>query len=181
MEDYLKDANRGKVEFKEEVFRLNPWVDLVKRYIPDEIEPYVHFLAQDYVTVIAIHSGRLALVKQFRVALNIDTIELPSGLIEIGQLPFQAAMRELREEVGLIPCSDPIVFPVQYVDSARLSTRVHTFFFNETNEDPTWIPESGISRMWVNKDEIQGILENGMLAISSHSGMLALLKTMEVL
>ena len=173
--------NRGKVEFKEEVFQLNPWVNLVKRYIPDEIEPYVHFLAQDYVTVVAINGGRLALVKQFRVALKIDTIELPSGLIEIGQSPFQAAIRELREEVGLIPRSEPIVFPVQYVDSARLSSRVHTFFFNETNEDPAWIPESGISRMWVNKDEIQGILESGMLTVSSHSGMLALLKTLEVI
>lgn len=173
--------NRENVEFKEEVFQLNPWINLVKRFIPDEIEPYVHFLAQDYVTIIAINNGRLALVKQFRVALNIDTIELSSGFIEIGQIPFQAAIRELREEVGLIPCSEPIVFPVQYVDSARLSTRVHAFFFNETNEDPTWIPESGISRTWVNKDEIQGILESGMLTISSHSGMLALLKTLEVL
>lgn len=110
------------MEFKEEVFQLNPWVNLVKRYIPDEIEPYVHFLTQDYVTVIAINSGRLALVKQFRVVLNRVTVELPSGLIEIVQLPFQAAIRKLKEEFGLIPCSEPNILPLQYVDSARLST-----------------------------------------------------------
>lgn len=169
------------MEFKDKVFKLNSWVDLVKRYIPNESEPYVHFLVQDYVTVIAMNNGRLALVNQFRIALNVDTVELPSGLIEFGQSPFQAAIRELEEEVGLIPSSEPIVFPVQYVDSARLSARVHAFFFNDTDEDPTWIPESGISRIWVDKDEIQGILESGMLTISSHSGMLALLKTLEVL
>jgi hypothetical protein len=36
----LKDMDRGKVEFKEEVFKLNPWIDLVKGCIPAEIEPY---------------------------------------------------------------------------------------------------------------------------------------------
>lgn len=169
------------MQFKEEVFKLNPWVDLVKRYVPDEIEPYFHLMTQDYVTVIAINNARFALVRQFRIALDMETIELPSGLIESAQSPFEAAIRELGEEVGLIPSSEPVVFPVQYVDSARLSNRVHTFFFSETEEDPNWIPEIGISRVWVNKDEIQGVLESGMLTISSHSGMLAHLKTLEVI
>jgi len=160
------------VEFKEEVFKLNPWVDLVKRYIPDEIEPYVHFLSQDYVTVIAVNNARFAFVRQFRIALDTDIIELPSGLIEDTQSPFDAAIRELSEEVGLIPTFEPVVFPVQYVDSARLSTRVHAFFFSETEEDPNLIPESGISRFWVNKGEIEDVLE---------SGMLACLKTLEVI
>jgi len=169
------------MEFKDEVFKLNTWVDLVKRYLPGEIEPYLHFMTQDYVTVIAINNARLALVRQFRIALDIETIELPSGLLEVAQSPLEAAIRELREEVGLIPSSDPVVFPVQYVDSARLSNRVHAFFFRETQEDPNWIPEIGITRLWVNKDEIQRVLESGMLTISSHSGMLAHLKTLEVI
>jgi len=169
------------VDFKEEVFKINPWVDLVKRYFPDEIEPYVHFMAQDYVTIIAMSNARLALVRQFRIALSMDTVELPSGFIEHGQSPLQAAVRELNEEVGLIPSCEPYIFPPQYVDSARLSNRVHAFFFNETYEDPNWIPESGISRLWVKRDEIQEVLESGMLTISSHSGMLALLKTLEMI
>ena len=169
------------MEFKEEVFNLNPWVDLVKRFAADEIQPYVHFLTQDYVTVIACNNSRIALVKQFRIALEMDTVELPAGLIEPGQSPLQAAIIELREEVGLIPSIEPFVFPVQYVDSARLSTRVHTFYFSETDEDPNWIPENGISRLWVEKGEVQGVLESGILTISSHSGMLALLKTLEAI
>jgi 8-oxo-dGTP pyrophosphatase MutT (NUDIX family) len=169
------------MDFKEEVFKLNPWVDLVKRYFPGEIEPYVHFMALDYVTIIAMNNERLALVRQFRSALSMETVELPSGYIEHGQSPFQAAVKELKEEVGLIPSSEPYVFPAQYVDSARLSNRVHTFFFKKTFEDPNWIPESGISRIWVGKDEIQGVLKSGMLTISSHSGMLAQLKTLELI
>ena len=40
MECDLKDMDRGKVEFKEEVFKLNSWIDLVKGCIPGDIEPY---------------------------------------------------------------------------------------------------------------------------------------------
>ena len=169
------------MEFKEEVFKLNTWVNLVKRFIPDEVEPFVHFSTQDYVTVVAMNQNRLALVEQFRVALNRETIELPSGLVEFEQPPLWAAICELREEVGLVPASEPIVFPIQYVDSARLSTRLHAYFFSETHEDSSWIPEKGISRLWVNQDEIESVLESGMLSISSHSGLLALLKNRKVI
>lgn len=169
------------MEFREETLKLNPWVKLVKRFTADEIEPYIHLLTQDYVTVIAINNGRLALVRQFRVALGMDTVELPSGLIEHGQSPLQAAIRELVEEVGLTPLIEPLIFPVQYVDSARLSTRVHAFYFSATDENPNWIPESRISRLWIDKDEIQRVLESGMLTIASHSGMLAHLRALEVM
>lgn len=169
------------MDFKEEASKLNPWVTLIKRYIPNEIEPYVHLLTQDYVAIIAFNDNRLALVKQFRVALNMETIELPAGLVELEQTPLEAAISELKEEVGLIPASEPFVFPVQFVDSARLSTRVHAFFFNETTQDGDWTPEIGIARIWVRKEEIHAILEDGTIALSSHSGMLAFLKSLEVI
>jgi 8-oxo-dGTP pyrophosphatase MutT (NUDIX family) len=181
MQDYFRFTNRGKVDFREETSKLNPWVTLVKRYIPDEIEPYVHLLTQDYVAIIALNEDRLALVKQFMVALNMETIELPAGLIESDQTPLQAAINELRQEVGLIPTSEPFVFPVQYVDSARLNTRVYAFFFKETTQENGWIPENGICRIWLNKNEIQAMLEQGTLAMSSHSGMLASLKALVVI
>lgn len=164
--------------FKEEAFKLNSWVTLIKRFIPNEIEPFIHLLTQDYVTIIALNKNRLVLVKQFRVALNAETVELPGGLVDFEESPTQTAINELKEEVGLIPASKPFNFPVQHVDSARLSSRVHAFFFKETIEDIDWIPENGISRIWVNQNEIPTILENGLLTMSSHSGMLALLKTL---
>ena len=169
------------MDFKEEVTKVNPWVTLVKRYLPNEIEPYVHLLTQDYVTIIALNNNRLALVRQFRIALNTETVELPAGLIELGQTPLQAAIGELKQEVGLIPSSEPFIFPVQYVDSARLNTRVHAIFFRETTQEVDWIEENGISRIWVDRTEIQTILKNGILSISSHVGMLAFLKVLGVI
>lgn len=164
------------MEFREVTQNLNPWVELVSRFTENSAEPYVHFRTQDYVAIIAFNGNKLALVKQFRIALNLETIELPSGLIEPGQSPFAAACRELEEEVGLIPTCDPILLPVQYVDSARLETRVSPFFFKSTKMKSGWVAEPGITPFWIEKEGISEAITSGMLALSSHSGMLAYLR-----
>ena len=40
------------------------------------------------------------LVKQFRPPVGHHTIEMPAGLIDEGESPAQAALRELKEETG---------------------------------------------------------------------------------
>ena len=163
------------MNFSEDIQTLNPWVKLVSRSLSTDSIPYVHFRTQDYVAIIALHENRLALVKQFRIALNLETIELPSGLIEIGQSPKSAALVELEEEVGLIPNIEPIVLPIQYIDSARLEARVHPFFFSSTKLNEAWNPEPNLTRYWIDKDEIATAVKFGKLTLSSHSGMLAYL------
>eukprot|EP00929_Paragymnodinium_shiwhaense_P098080 TRINITY_DN59616_c0_g1_i2.p1 TRINITY_DN59616_c0_g1~~TRINITY_DN59616_c0_g1_i2.p1 ORF type:complete len:240 (+),score=40.04 TRINITY_DN59616_c0_g1_i2:68-787(+) len=45
---------------------------------------------------------QILLVKQFRPALNAYTLELPAGLVDKGETPGAAALRELKEECGYI-------------------------------------------------------------------------------
>lgn len=45
-------------------------------------------------------SGDLILVRQYRPALAGDTIEFPAGLIDDGETVAEAALRELKEEIG---------------------------------------------------------------------------------
>ena len=62
---------------------------------------YVVAHAPDWVNVVALASGdRLVLVRQFRFGSNELSLEIPGGVIEAGETPLAAGMRELSEETG---------------------------------------------------------------------------------
>lgn len=45
-------------------------------------------------------SGRLLLIRQYRPPLDGFVLEFPAGLVDAGETPGQAAVREVREETG---------------------------------------------------------------------------------
>lgn len=56
---------------------------------------------RDAVGVIAVFEDDTALlVKQYRPAVNMVTLEIPAGLLEKDECPINAALRELEEETG---------------------------------------------------------------------------------
>jgi len=57
--------------------------------------------APDWVNVIALTpQGHLVLVRQFRYGIDAFSLEIPGGVIEHGEDPVAAGVRELREETG---------------------------------------------------------------------------------
>lgn len=52
------------------------------------------------VAVVPIHEGQVLLVRQYRIAVGEELLELPAGLKEPGEAPEQTAARELAEELG---------------------------------------------------------------------------------
>ena len=55
----------------------------------------------DWVNVVAVTPEKKILtVKQFRFGIAAETIEIPAGIMDAGESPWQAAERELREETG---------------------------------------------------------------------------------
>lgn len=47
-------------------------------------------------------SPRLVLIKEYRYPLDAEIYALPAGLVDSGETPGQAAVREMKEETGLI-------------------------------------------------------------------------------
>lgn len=57
----------------------------------------------DWVNVIATTPDRqMVLVRQFRYGINAPSLEIPGGIIEEGEDPVQAGIRELKEETGFV-------------------------------------------------------------------------------
>ena len=59
------------------------------------------FAMQDWVSIVPVTSdGKFVFVRQHRYGIDAPTLEVPGGIIDAGQSPGEAALRELREETG---------------------------------------------------------------------------------
>jgi ADP-ribose pyrophosphatase len=61
---------------------------------------YTYLHNRPFVVIVACRNGKFILVKQYRYVLAKSLIEFPSGGIEEGEIPIDAAKRELEHETG---------------------------------------------------------------------------------
>lgn len=59
--------------------------------------------SRDWVNIVALTpEGDVVLVRQFRFGIETLSLEVPGGVIEAGEDPVAAGLRELREETGFV-------------------------------------------------------------------------------
>ena len=91
-----------------------PWFEMVEKVVGDKSLLHYSISTRDYLSVFAVTpDGRFPLVRQFRPAVEMITLELPGGHVEADETPEQAARKELREETGFI--ADELILSVKTV------------------------------------------------------------------
>jgi ADP-ribose pyrophosphatase len=94
--------------------------------LPDgtEIE-YARIDERPFSIVVPMISGKLVMLYNYRYPLNEMSLEFPSGHIEKGESPAEAAERELEEEVGYI--AEKLRQIGEFCPSVRSNQRAHVF------------------------------------------------------
>ena len=112
-----------------------PWFDVIAKTVGDQLsddrEPYFTIRLQDYVTILALTPAhKILLVKQYRPVVEDYSLELPSGHVEEGESPSEAAVRELFEETGYT-AREVHLLGTLTPDVGRLENRLWCYFADD--------------------------------------------------
>ena len=112
------------------------WFELIEKSVGEDGALHYSISTRDYVVIFAVtEDGMFPLVRQFRPAVEMVTLELPSGHVDVGESPEQAARRERREETGFV-ARDLIPLGELSPDTGRLSNRMWCFFAPDVSRNP---------------------------------------------
>lgn len=91
------------------------------------IEPYYVVELPDWCnTVVVTADERIILVRQYRYPVDQTTYELPGGIIEKGEDPLNAAIREMEEETGYT--SEDVSFLMKLAPNPAINNNTAYFF-----------------------------------------------------
>lgn len=98
---------------------------------------FYYLNSADWVIVVArTISGELVMVRQFRWGIDALSWELPGGIIDEGEDPLTAGLRELEEETGYVSKKACLIGHCQ-PNPAILNNRCHIVFADQCVLSPT--------------------------------------------
>jgi len=121
--------------------------------------------APDWVNVLALTPDhRIVLVRQFRFGVDAFSLEIPGGVMEAGEDPVAAGLRELREETGFTGRGARLLGSV-HPNPAIQSNRCHIVLVEkaERTKGLEWDADEEIEISTVPVDEVLALARNGAI------------------
>src|SRR5581483_3334777 len=130
--------------------------------------PFYILHPPDWVNVIAITSaGEIVLTEEFRHGTERVELEIPSGIIESGEPPRDAAVRELREETGYEPTSATEIRELGTVspNTALMSNTSYTFLITNVRRSatPSFDEMENIAVRLIPRSEVETLIRSGAI------------------
>ena len=161
-----------KRPLKTEVAFGTPWFQVLGKTMRDGEEPYYSLKLPDYSAVVALTPDqRVLIVRQYRPAVEHDTLELPSGLVDPGETPGETAGRELLEETGY-EAGEVQVLGAMEPDTGRLGNRIWTCLAKDVRRAGGRAPEEGITVLAWTLEELSQALAGGRFDHALHVAVL---------
>ncbi|MBZ0269951.1 NUDIX hydrolase [bacterium] len=120
----------------------------------------------NWVNVVAVtKGGAFVLVRQYRHGVERVTLEIPGGIIDPGEAPADAAVRELREETGYAG-SAPVALGVVDTNPAVFTNRCHTFLIRDCERVHETEPDAGehIETLTMDEAGVRAAIADGRIA-----------------
>jgi ADP-ribose pyrophosphatase len=144
---------------------------LAKTMKPGEL-PYYSLRVPDFAVVVALtEDHRMLAVKQYRPSVEHYTVELPSGWVDPGETPLQAAQRELLEETGYAAAKMEMLGPM-IPEAGRLTNQLWTCFASGVRRVAD--PEPGIQVIAYSMPELVQATVSGEFGHAPHVGSMFL-------
>lgn len=105
--------------------------------------------------------NKIVLIKQFRKAIEKDLIEIPAGKLEPGEEPFDAIVREFKEETGFDV--EAVEFITTFYTTPGFSNELGYLYFLKCTElgDTSFDEDEEIELLLCTKDEAKKMIYSG--------------------
>ena len=114
------------------------------------------------VGILVLEGDQLVLVRQFRYPIGKELLEIPAGKLEKGEDPYPAALRELREETGIV--ADEAEF--QLLETGR-EGNIHYDYYCLHRETPlskiVLLPGETDSVQWASFGKVRWMIHAGKI------------------
>ena len=158
-----------------EVVIDTPWLRLRRDRVDlpsgRTIEEYYVRESRGFAVIFALTpSGDVPLVRQYKHGVGDVVLELPAGMIDPGESPMTAAVRELREETGYVaPALEHVA--TFLTDPTHSDARMHLFLARDavpSTAGQDLDPTEEIDVELVPLERLPALLENGSISVSHH-------------